>query len=354
MIKIITDTSGFKALEEDWNSLYERSVLRTPFQSFSYNYLSWTEFMKEKGVLYIITVRRPNTNELEAIFPCLIERGVLLFINDRHTDFCTAIIDERIGRGDHRLYEEVAKYLQGDSRVKFVRFDNVMAEDMLLAGFKPFFKTQYCYEINAYSKLDIYQRDGDKTCFDAIRNVNAQRRKKLAAQLKRAGELQLSVSEKKGGDIYPEEAIINMVEAMIKEGTRERGYFSEPMLKEWKCLYEAGVLSVAILRQEEIVKSINFIIRDNLCKDYIKWLMLYIDKRYNLLLSLKLIEYLYEKGATINFARGIYDYKMVNFHPDVYNLYRLEIDKSTWTAVKGLAAMNWHYLKMIIKSIIRK
>ncbi len=80
--KILSNTSRFAALAEEWEDLYQNSVLATPFQSWAWLY-SWWEAYGSSYELRLITVRN-NTGLLVGIIPLMLEGrwgfGRLLFI----------------------------------------------------------------------------------------------------------------------------------------------------------------------------------------------------------------------------------------------------------------------------------
>lgn len=356
MIKVIETIEDFKAMETAWDELYAGNSQLTPFQSFKYNFLSWTIFMQNAGNLYIILVLNNNNyNYIEAIFPCYLDKDkTLRFINDRHTDFCSALVRKE-KEYDFLLFEETASFMMSDSRIRMIRFDNLEPDNPLMSVLKPFCKTLIVHDFNAYSQIDIQKRDEDKGFVDSIRHINGKKKKNLMTRLRKEHDLELLICHKGNEQPFPMDEVQYLSGVMIEKKERASSYFSSKMIEYWKEMYEAGILSIAMLYQQQEIKSINFMFYGNNRNEYIKWIMLYSDKRYNLVINLKLIELFYNSGgARVNFARGVYDYKMENFHPQVNNLYRLTISKSLWTSIKALMSTNFHYSKMIVKSIIRK
>lgn len=353
MVKILETVEAFRDIEEAWNLLYKSAEEMTPFQSFIYNYLSWTVYMKSHGSLYIITIYSHDNKKLEAIFPCYIDNNKYLrFINDRDTDFCNAIIDKDIV-SDFRLYEELSDRIKKDDRIRGIRWDNLEYNNHLKSALLPFFKVIYLHDINAYSKIDIYHQDSDKSFLDAIRNINGQRRKKLKKELQQESNLRFLFLEKREGFPFPKKEIYHLVHLMVTDKIRKQEYFSEEMIQFWMQMYDNNLLTITLLFQNEEIKAINFLFHSINKNEYIKWIILYADKRYNSIINLKLIEYLYKEDfTTINYARGIYDYKMKNYHPTVYCLYRLEIEKTFSNSLRGLISLNKHYAKKIIKSFL--
>ncbi len=354
MIKVIKSLEEFKALESTWGDLYERSQSKTPFQCFSYVFLAWTLFESKEGDLYIIVSISNNSNDTDGIFPCYIDRKhTLRFINDRHTDFCNAIIDkESFG---YSSYEELSGFLKRDSNIRLIHFANLEYDNQLKSSFKPFFNSLFVFENNAYSRLMISPQSTDKDFVDSIRGLSAKGRKNIRAKLASEHELQFELLSLSKGKDYPRDEVLELRHLMISKGERTQEYFNEKMLSFWHRLYQEGLIVVSLLYKKNLICSVNLMFFDRIKNEYIKWIMLYREKKYNLIANIKLIEYLYNKGgSTLNFARGIYDYKMVSFHPIVFNLYSLYLSKAPVQSVKVLLLLNWHYIKMILKSIIRK
>lgn len=70
-ITILNDNQAFRALEEEWEDLYDDSALSTPFQSWAWLY-SWWEAFGEGYELRLITVREGTL--LVGLIPLMVER----------------------------------------------------------------------------------------------------------------------------------------------------------------------------------------------------------------------------------------------------------------------------------------
>lgn len=353
MIGIIQKKDDLLILKDEWNELYSKSKTVTPFQSFAFIISSITYLSNDEN-LHVICVRNGSTNELEAILPCSLDKdGTLRFINVAHVDFCGAIITPEVCI--YGLCEEFAKYFLQESLIKKIVLDNLLHTDPMLSAFKPFVKTCFVNDCNYYSTIDIFKKDNDKDFVDSFRNVNAKQRKNFRTLLKtNAGNIDFHIYRIENGDDYPEEIVSYLCRNMIDKGIRVKEYFSDNMLNFWRDLYHKGILIPAVLKIDGEVKSLNFMYYDANRNEYIKWIMLYLENRFNLLINLYISKYLYEnESATINFARGIYDYKMVNFHPEVKAIYRLIISKSVWSSLWALWQVNFYFIKQIAKKILR-
>lgn len=354
MIKIITNLEELQKFRDNWNFIYTNTPNSTPFQHFEYLYSSLININKADDNLYIIILWNNIYKQWFAVFPFIkTKKGILKFINVSHSDFCTPLIIPQFN--NYNLYEEVAEFLSAQKDIKGLWLENVRPEDSSLSMFKPFFKYSVSYDMNYFSDISIYSTENDRDIIDAFRYVNSTKRKNLRKLMKSMEGIEFKLCNKSDNIPYPAYEINFLIKFMVEKGIRDEEYFSDSMLTFWKDLYENGVLSVALLGDGENIKSCNLIFYNEKRNEYISWIMLYTDRAWNLNINLKIAEYIYNNGmGTINFARGIYDYKLVNFHPDVKPLFCVKIAKTKWGHCKNIVSMASHFSKPIIKTFLRR
>jgi CelD/BcsL family acetyltransferase involved in cellulose biosynthesis len=95
VVKVVEDSQGFAALEEEWEDLYRHSPRATPFQSWAWLY-SWWEYYGEGYELRLVTVRN-DRGLLAGILPFMVEsRGSffsrLLFVGTGLSDYLDVIV----------------------------------------------------------------------------------------------------------------------------------------------------------------------------------------------------------------------------------------------------------------------
>ena len=91
-------------------------------------------------------------------------------------------------------------------------------------------------------------------------------------------------------------------------------------------LYNTGLVYVVMLYENTTVCCCSFILNDKRANEYIKWVVLYRNGKFNTILNLLLMDYMYNNDVkNLNFARGVYAYKLNKYHPSVYTLHQLEI-----------------------------
>lgn len=355
MINVITDTESLLTFEENWNNLFEKATGATPLQSFGYVSAS-IEFCKGRNhKIHIICIKDDPTNQWVAIFPLFLDdKGILTYINYQHTDFCHPIVNPDYN--NYNLYKELGDYIKRKKEISGIRWDNVSQSSPLLSVLKPHFRYTIVQDVNYYSTIPIYSLSEDKDSIDAFRYVQAKQRRNLRKTISKIkADTEFQIMSALSGQNYPEGIVANLVNKMISDGIRSREYFSSKMLTFWRQLYDDGVLSLAIISQNGVTESCNFMFYDKVHNQYIKWIMLYMDNSWNMKINLMIANHLYNTGGgTINFARGIYDYKLVNFHPDVKPLFRVMIAKTRWGHFKNLISTVFHYSKPIIKLWLRR
>lgn len=352
MIKVITNKDSLIEFSSSWGVLYEGCPYSTPFQKFEYIVHSIDFSLGKDDQIYIIAVKMPQANKWVAVFPLYIDaKKTLRFINARHSDFCAPLI---LPQYDHyNLFVEVSDYIKHDGRIKAIVFENLTVDNPLVGMLKSEFKYIITYDFNDYSTVSIAKASGDVDSVDAFRGVPSKRRGKLR-KIKREKNTNcvFEIFSKSHGQVYPQKYIDDLVDHMISSNMRAREYLSDIMLAFWEKLYESGVVDVAILYQNDVVVACSFLLVDEKKREYIEWIILYRDKSWNVSICLQIEEYLYsnEENSIFNFARGIYDYKLVNFHPDVKPLFRVMIAKTKWGHFKNIMATAIHYFKPIVKS----
>lgn len=351
MIKILKTKDEFIAFKQDWNEFYAQLDYVTPFQSYSFNFNSWSKLESDER-LYIICIYREVNMLLQAIFPCIItKKGILQFINGIHSDFCGALILEDV-RKDYHLYKEFVDYINDTVEIKGFMFDNLKEDNYMSAVFGYFFKGMQTRIANKWSYFHVNaKQELDKTYLDSMSHLSRKDKYKLVKVNKKFAPYNMKLF-KISENSYPKDIVDSIIHAMLALGIRTEAYFSDDFKSIIENLYNDGVLSVAVTYKgnEPLVANL-YLIQDN---EYINWLVVYKERRYNTMNLLQSVEYIYNNGGGIlNFARGIYEYKVSNFRPEIHNLYRVEYSKNFIGKVGNLLSFYKYYLKVFLKPYIR-
>lgn len=336
MITIINNREGLISIKPIWIELFNADINATPFQSFEYILSAIETIASARGTLHIILIKDETSGLWTAIFPLILsKKGELRFINSDHSDFCAPLIRPEFNH--YNLYEEFSRYINGESKIKGILFDNICSSNQLISVLKPHFKLFICVTSDYYSTIPVYRIKNDKDYFDAFRFIKSHGKKKLRSAEKKLVDCDLRIFSESAGDEYPRWEIDKIVCKMISDGVRTTQYFSPNMLLFWQKLYKENIIEILALYQNDEIKSCNLVFVDKKHNEYIKWIMIYTESRWNLVVNILFMKYLYQKeSCTINFARGIYDYKLVNFHPDVKPLFRIYISKTKSGHLKNM------------------
>lgn len=352
MVNIIKDREGLLAIKPEWESLYEQLDSATVFQSFGFVEACLDFIEKDKSShLHIITINDAQQKSIIAIFPCVLtSKGVLEFINQRHCDFCMPLVNPI--KDHYNFYKELSDYIKSDSAIKGINFQNLPSGTSLLSVLKYHFKYMITNDINFYPVVPISPKETDKHFTDAFITVPSKKRWNLKKTFNQAQEnISFVLVSKSDGAEYPESDINALVDTMVGNGSRTSEYFSKDMLSWWRRMYENSTLSFAIVYENEIPKSCTLVFYDKIKNECVTWIMLYEYSKWNMRSNLLISKYIYGNGEGIlNLARGIYDYKVNNFHPDVKPLFCLRVAKTKWGHFKNIVATALHYSKPIVKS----
>lgn len=350
MIEIINNEIEMKQAEEVWEKLRFQSPSSTPFQSYAYIESAWHN-MVANGTLHIIKVIRHKDKLLQAIFPCYIDnRGYLRFINDIHTDFCSPIVLPEF-EYDYHFYLEVSDYIKETPEIKGFMFDDLMEDCHLIAIMEYFFKGSIVRMTNKWSAMKIDASSADNY-LAAIPYMSAKDRSKMKKMDKDASKTNFTFQGISDAP-YPKAVIKCIIDYMIANGERTEAYFSDKFLSVIEYCYNAGVLKVATTYVDDEPVSANIYMMNG--NEYIDWLAISREGKYNSINLLQMLEYIYNHGGgSLNFARGQYDYKIRNFKPVLHCLYRITYTKSKFGQFKNWLDATKYYLKTVVKPYVRK
>ena len=354
MITILSDIQEFLSYRDSWMELCQnRTRPYTPYQHFDFIYFSWEHICSNMGDLHIIVLTRQNDQMVQAIFPCYIDKKKCLrFINDRHSDFCSAIIrDEFVD--DYHLYAEFYEYYQTNKAIRRIQLINICESNPLFANLAYFLKGSINRVVNVCSDFYIPQADDSQVSFvNGLSRLNTKEKYRLKNVLNKTADLSLRVFES-GSATFPDTVIVGLIQQMIHSGIRKAGFFDTHMMSLFRSLYDAGLLSVFVTSENEQPVAANLILKDG--NEYIDWIALYSEKSNNLKNLLQVVEYVSNTGGgCLNFARGAYEYKIHNFRPALHFLFGIYHSKSFWGKIADLWHADGYSLRQIAKCYLRK
>lgn len=332
-IEIIRDINHLDYIKKDWVSMYESDDDYTVFQSFEYNYYSST---LKHDQLFVIVLKKDD--KIIQIWPCVLYRKKLKFINQSHADYCDIL--------SHLQTEEVCDFILQSEEVHSISFQNVRPKSKLLHLLGSFNYLSVLRDVK-FLELNLLKTDNFPSNFTHF--VHRQRRRLKRILQKYDGNLMTCQID---DSIFPRESIIYLRKKMIDKGVRNNNFLNEDLMNLMIELYNSGKLKISILRILGEVSSIScFFQNDN---KYLFWIDLFDEKKmvniyHNTLFMKKVTSY---TDAVFNFGRGDYLYKTQNFNPKVYDLYNVHVFKIGYQFWFYLVKSKLlYFLKLIYKFI---
>tara|TARA_B100000131_G_C18098011_1_gene604835 strand:- start:803 stop:1837 length:1035 start_codon:yes stop_codon:yes gene_type:complete len=317
-INIIDNNKDFLDLKKSWDSLYLNCNCSI-FQSFDFNYNSWKYISSKKLSATLSIVVIYVKNELISIFPfCVINKSVR-FINDEHVDFCDILLlDEYEFNLDIAINPIISKF-----RIKSFKFFNLKKNSALLKLNSNIFQYQRKSPSSKFSSIKIDKGNFPDNCSNLLSKQKYEIRKILKSF---NPEHTIMSSEKK--DNFPINDIRLLRDHMIKRKIRNKFFLNDHFLLIVESMYYNNLIDISLLFIKSKVIAISFITKYR--SKYMFWIDIFDStKRVNIYNYISFIRHVSSiSSVDINFGRGIYKYKLINFRPDISNLYSLEIYKN--------------------------
>lgn len=312
MIKVYASVQEMDSLREEWNDMYDKAGSVTPFQSFD---CCRAALPLLSGRLHVLGWSRKGV--LLAIFPLYIDAGKRLrFINDSHSDFCGPLVLPAAA-GDFHMCEELADHIRECREIRRIRLENMRSD---------LFQTSLQYQLGG-SLLYAYKQFSFFDC--ALEHISKKEKYRLgniASKMEKSGAEWKSFDAARG-DLWPEEMISFLTSSMMETGIRKKKYFSDRYLAFVRDVYASGKMMISATFLKDKPAACNLFLKNG-C-EFIDWMAFYAEPHYNSWNLLESIGWMRGNGIrTLNFARGIYPYKMHNFKPVVGSLTRLHWSRS--------------------------
>lgn len=317
MLKLYRDINNLSTIKGNWDNLYNASDIATPYQRYDFVVLTWSTWCMPGDKLYIVCHHKKEEWPADAIFPCYIRKGVLRLI-DFHSDFCEPLecvpLNER-----YELYLEFFNYIAKDAHIKRLHFHNIKSESPMVGYFLAFSRFPDISSRTGYSVIEMSD-DRSNDWIGNIQTLARQKQRKIKDIVKKFTDVRL-VTFDNSTNAYPSEDIDVVADAMIDADIRSNEYLSDTFKSYLKTLYESNIVRVAIIYERNIPKAVFFLLFDSHSDEWIEWILLYTDKRYNIVLMCEWLKYMYESqppSLRLNLACGLYEYKLHNFHPNIH------------------------------------
>lgn len=341
-------------IQQKWRELYDLSNDCKVFQSFEWNYEWYSRVYKNNTLFIIVIFDSENTTPI-AICPTMIDsKKCLRFIADKHSDYCNFLIDSKIK--SYKYYEvikKIAKAIQLEPAIKNIELKNISQTNRHIGFFSSFldFK-KIVYQENATSYKNMAPKDNLFKNFDYL---SSKQRSELKRLYKKHSNFECKVYDVDTQE-FPRGKIEEIVKEMVLNDTRDTNFLNETLLDIIESLYNKGTIIISSLtdRNNETY-AMNFIMESRGESVYLFWLDIYRNVPYiNLSSYLYFIEWLTlnrKYPFTIDFGRGLYDYKVKNFIPEIKLQFSLFHAKNSIDFIRYLVKLS---TIMTIKNFYKK
>ena len=339
MFQVISNIADIRAIQVNLEQVYQQ---HQPLSFYSPQYilnaaaLFGTAAPKSELFFVIYKIKQQVTHYI----PLYIDhKHTLRFIFDRHTDYC-ACIGPPI---NFVMVKELVKLITDHPGVKRIEFDNLLADDPLLNGFRHFLKSGTA--ISCYNNHSFIELTGGKLYFDQLKSKEKSELKRVQ---KKNENFPFEVFS--NNKPFPGHQIQQLRDQMIASKSRDADFFDHPFMALSEALYQAGELEVFSKLDKGELVSASMVLKN---KNYrMVWIDLFADIQFiNLSAYIDYIQYLEQfPQTTFSFGRGSYDYKAKNFQPKLQNLYNLRYSKSKW----DFYFFNYYPIKLFVKRLIKE
>ena len=318
-IRVISEKKEFKKIQTDWVNLFilgEYSV----FQSFEFNYYSWESELSKNKRNTLCIVLLGNKDMLLAILPLYIDsKKRLRFINDKHADFCDFLVNDVFD------FEVILFEIRKQVLYTSVHLINLKEDSFIYNFYKKLdIKNGYIRSFEKYSDLvlsggvfpDNYDRykSKNKAVFRRVKRKNNDKSYCL-------------LSKDKGA--FPIREVNILKERMIRLGLRSPDFLNDNRLILLEELFDSDRLLISMIIKDMEIYAISFILKN--ADEYLFWISLFDNIKmiqiYNYISFMEKVSG--NNKVKISFGRGAYGYKVINFKPDVKQLFAVFIFSNT-------------------------
>ncbi len=310
-IEVINNNDRFLSLKQDWDQLFKLGNYSV-FQSFTFNYYSWHIDLSKniRNQLAIVMVKKKD--EVITFLPFYVDsKKQLRFINDIHADFCDCISSEMID------VSQLFFYIKNKVPFKVIRLIN-LKEDARLKSYLQNIQLSNSLFL-PFEKYALVQLQGGNfpNNYPEFKSKQLSEFRRIEKKHNDKTHVVLSVDTQE----FPQTDIITLKQKMIKLGYRKKFFLTNKQLQLIKQLYCENHLVLSVVQKDNQVHAISFILKKS--NEYLFWIDMFDDSKminlFNYISYMRQVSV--NQSVVVNFGRGAYNYKIVNFKPVIKQLY---------------------------------
>ena len=318
-VRIISEIQEFFEYKDQWDAIFNKHDYSF-FQSFEFNYYSWISELSKNKLNRLCIISLKNNGLVFAILPLYIDsKRRLRFINDRHADFCDLLSEQKFE------FETILSEIRDKFKFHSVHFINFTKDSFLYKLFKTNHLNNSLVMTHVkYSDITISAGSFPNS---VIRYKSKQKTEFRRVKKKNLGKDHY-ILQKDDDQDFPINEIYKLRERIIKLRLRKDNFLDEGRLLLLRELYNSNRIFISLVKTKVNTHAISFISRNK--NDYLFWIDMYDNSKminiYNYILFIEKISL--NNSVNINFGRGVYDYKIENFKPDIKQLFAVYIYKN--------------------------
>ena len=344
-VRIISEIQEFLDYKDKWNAIFNKHDYSF-FQSFEFNYYSWINELSKNKLNRLCIISLKNNGLVFAILPLYIDsKRRLRFINDVHADFCDVLSEQKFE------FETILSEIRDKFKFHSVHFINCKKDSFL---YKLFIANQLKNSLlMPHAKYSDIAISAGNFPSNMIRYKSKQKTEFRRVKKKNLGKDHYILQKYDDSD-FPINEIYKLRERIIKLRLRKDNFLDEDRLLLLEKLYNSNRILISLVKTKGNTHAISFISRNK--NNYLFWIDMYDNsKMINIYNYISFIENVsLNDRVNINFGRGVYDYKLQNFKPDIKQLFSIHIFQNKFKLNLFLVIERIiNFLKLIYKIFLK-
>jgi hypothetical protein len=344
-VKIITEIDEFLQISEIWSRKYDEHKNISFFQSFDWNYHWFINNLSNDNLFILLFYDQDYMQDSKLICPTFIDKkGCLRFISDIHSDLCD-VISENISKSDCiKITDLFAELVFSTNEIKKVNLINFSLNNSLVYILLK--KINYNYYYSQIVSSAFFNLEDGKIFPNSAQHFKSSNRKRINKNIKKFLQYDSKLINSTLVD-FPEVDILRLRDYMVNNKYRKLDFFNDKMINTIKELYVKQLVEINMVSHAEEVKSIIIIFKNQ--QSYQLWVSLYVDQPHISIFTINSFLQLVKGDVRIDLGRGMYDFKIMNYAPDVTELNEFFFSKNRFSFLIKIIIVK---LKEMVKKII--
>ena len=312
-IEIINNLDDLKKIKVIWDKLFLSLRNKSVFQTFDYNFYAYSNCLDFK--FNSLSVGLIYDKDLISICPFYIDRNKKLrFINDVHSDICDILCTEIFD------FDAYLNELFLNNKIRSCHLININEQSFLSKYNSNKYKIVVDFRFASFSFLNIVKGNFPNN----LHHYKSKQKTEIRRILKKYSDMYHSIINYENCN-FPKSDILILKNKMIKKGIRSKNFINDFQIKFLESLFNLGILHISLVKSNNHVHALSLLLKQK--NNYVIWIDIYdSNKLINLFNYISLITLISkENSILINFGRGIYNYKIANFLPEIKSLLSVRI-----------------------------